>query len=152
MSIIFVLITIFTVPLGIALFNIKTVISESAPVIENYNVAFKDITYDELNNYAAEMKNFVVVFYQTGCPHCDDYMPVYEEVLNSHKNNVPSYKLNLAELTNSEFEEFYEIYSVSSTPTTVYFENGSELDRFVGNLSEDTIVSKLESWDVINEC
>ena len=116
-----------------------------------------DKTLTEMTGFMFEeaVKNeesFILVIYQTGCSHCEEYMPIFEEVMS--KYDVDAYKINLAGLTDQEKGFLQSYVTVSGTPTTVFFEKGSETsstDRLVGNQSKTKIIKKLKSLGYIRE-
>ena len=109
------------------------------------------ITIDKLENKIEHEKDFILVITQTGCSHCENYLPVLNEVLKS--NHMYAYELNIAELSLDEYNSFKEIVNFSGTPTTVFFKDGEEKsikDRLVGNVGKDKITEKLKELDYIN--
>ena len=83
-------------------------------------------------------KRVLVVFFATWCGPCKMLSLVMEKFDN--KGAIPIIKVDIDEENN--LAEEYKIFSV---PTLIIFENGKEIKRISGFMSED----ELEKW--VNE-
>ena len=111
---------------------------------------FKSISYKELNKKLDNKETFFFVVTRDGCSHCEDYIPKVKEVLKEY--NIVGYNLNYSDLSESEDEEFYNKYGISSTPTTVFIKDGKEisiLQRIEGNVSKEKLITKLKNNEYI---
>ena len=57
----------------------------------------------------------------------------------AYNNNLKVYYIELDTLDTNVWDELREKYSISGTPTTVYFKNGTKTDSIVGDQSEEKI-------------
>ena len=105
----------------------------------------QQVTYDLLNdeNYqniilpdALEEKiasgegTFAYMFSPT-CVHCKNFTPKLMPLAD--ENDIQIDQLNVYEFTNA-----WDTYSISATPTLIYFKDGQEVDRLVGDADEAT--------------
>lgn len=115
----------------------------------------KSITYINVSKLKEKINNkedFVLVFTQEGCGHCESYYPVIESV--AKKYNVKIYNINLTSLEKNEINEVNKIASINGTPTTLFFINGEEqttLNRINGDTTEQKLVKKLKKLGYIKE-
>lgn len=120
--------------------------------INNDNKNSSNLVYINLNDLKNKINNqesFMLVVIQTGCPHCEQYIPILNEALNNYdfKANV----INLSELKD-DLAEFKSLINISGTPTSIFFKNGVEttsLNRLVGSASQSTIIERLKSLGYI---
>ena len=74
-------------------------------------------------------------FTATWCGPCKAFKPVMTEIMNEgHSVQI---------LDVDENKTLAQQYNVRSVPTTVIEENGVEVDRFVGGLSKQSVIQKL---------
>ena len=94
---------------------------------ENYQ---NIILPDALEEKIASGEGVVGYFFSPECSHCQNYtpklMPIADEL------NIQIDQLNVL-----EFENAWNTYNIEATPTMIYFENGKEVNRLVGDASED---------------
>ncbi len=66
------------------------------------------------------------------CSHCKAFtpklMPIAEEL-----------DIQIDQLNVLEYENAWTTYNIKATPTLIYFENGEEVNRLVGNADEATL-------------
>ena len=94
--------------------------------------------------------SFILLITKEGCSHCAEYLPVFINVLE--KYNLTAYKLDLADMSDSDKEYLADIANISGTPTTVFIENGEEttvLNRIVGSASRKTVIDRLKTMKYI---
>lgn len=113
----------------------------------NNLVAMNTKTFKEkINN----KDSFILLITKEGCSHCAEYLPVFINVLE--KYNLTAYKLDLADMSDSDKEYLADIANISGTPTTVFIENGEEttvLNRIVGSASRKTVIDRLKTMKYI---
>ncbi|EOO23257.1 hypothetical protein IIU_07067 [Bacillus cereus VD133] len=91
----------------------------------------------EIHNILNENKDITIYFYSPTCAHCKKTTPLLNE-LNKEKNiNVKTFNLQ-------EFEEGWEKYNIKGTPTIIYYKNGKEEKRFIGEHSKKEYKQWLE--------
>ena len=106
----------------------------------------KDLSYEELNKKLSDKETFFFVVTQDGCSHCENFLPVLENVLNDKK--VIGYNLNTSKLSEEQNKEFDEKYNVTGTPTTIFIKDGEEvslLHRINGEADSDKVIRKLQN-------
>jgi thioredoxin 1 len=89
-------------------------------------------------NFTGEVLNaeglVMVVFYATWCSHCQAFLPVVEAFAQDHAGEIKVVRIDGDLNTNLTAE-----YGVGGYPTTVFFLNGSELIRFIGEVDSENL-------------
>ena len=119
---------------------------------EEENTLVYNITMTELEEKISNKDTFILIMTQTGCVHCQSYLPTVRKV--SREYAVPFYILNRAELTKEEYKRLNDIANISGTPATIFFTEGEEkttLNRLTGNIEKSRLVERLISEGYINE-
>ena len=112
----------------------------------------KNLSYTELSKKLENNETFFFVVIKDGCPYCEKFIPKVEEVLNEY--NISGFTINYSSLSEKEDEEFYDMFGVDSTPTTIFIKDGKEisvLQRLVGNVSKEKLINKLKVNEYIKE-
>ena len=110
----------------------------------------KTLSYDELNQKLENKESFILEVMRTGCTACEGFAPKLESVTNDYKVTV--YQLNTSDLSDEVWEEFKDKFSVSATPTIVFFTEGEELTigtRIVGDVSKDKVIEQFKNMGYI---
>ena len=110
---------------------------------------YKDISYDEYNEKLENKDSFVVLLWQTGCSHCEEFEPVLNDVVNEYDLEV--YGLNMANLEPDQAEKVKNKTFISGTPTLVYFKDGTNEEKMVGKKSKEQLVKFFENIGYIKE-
>ncbi len=105
-----------------------------------------NINMTDLEQKINSKETFMLVISQTGCSHCEQYLPELDRTLSDYdlKANV----LNISNLSDSDSKKLSQYANFSGTPTTMFFIDGEEktsLNRLVGYASKDKIVERLQS-------
>ena len=111
-----------------------------------------ELTFNELESKLNNQDSFVLIITQTGCSHCEAYLPVVQNVSNKYK--VDFYVLNRTNISDEERTKLKNIANISGTPTTLFYTSGEEksaLNRLVGQATEYRLVEKLTSEGYIHE-
>lgn len=90
---------------------------------------------DELDKKLSEDGEVTVYFYSPTCPHCQRTTPVVAPLTEDMGIDLVQYNL-------LEFEQGWDDYGVSETPTIVQYKNGEETARIVGYHEE----VEFEAW------
>lgn len=90
---------------------------------ENYHY---NKTFDETKEIIDAGEGEFVYFWSPTCVHCNAATPYLMDAFEQTGEEVT--QLNVL-----EYQQPWSEYSIESTPTLIYFENGEEVDRFVGN-------------------
>ena len=86
-------------------------------------------------------KGFVVVdFFANWCGPCRMLSPILEEVKDELKDKVEIYKVNV-----DDEESLAREFGVMSIPCLFFFKNGEMVEKQVGLVGKDILVSKIES-------
>ncbi len=97
---------------------------------------------EEYKSDVVEAKGVVVVdFFATWCGPCNMLGPVYEEVANEMGDKASFYKLDIDQAPDIAQEN-----GVSSVPTIIIFKDGQEIDKMVGVMPKEKLVSKIQSF------
>ena len=98
----------------------------------------------ELNkdNFNGEIKKGTVLvdFYGDNCTPCQELSPRLEKLSKDYNGKIKFVKVNVGK--NSEIATEYGIMSI---PTVILFEDGEEKDRSIGNKSNESIKSWINS-------
>lgn len=83
--------------------------------------------------------NVVVDFSATWCPPCRRLATILEEVAEEMTERVKFLKVDV-----DNCQSVAGQYRITSVPTLIFFEKGTEKDRVIGLLSRDQLVQKIE--------
>ena len=87
---------------------------------------------EELEKKITAGEDVNAYFFSPTCLHCQAFtpklMPIAEEL-----------KIDIAQLNVLEYGDLWEKYNLEATPTFIRFENGEEVNRFVGALEEEDL-------------
>lgn len=98
------------------------------------------ITNQNLEQVLKSSSVVVVDFWATWCGPCRMLAPTVEEVSELMEGKVVVAKCNV-----DEAREVALKYRIMSIPTLIYFKNGEVVDKTVGVVSKEDIVSKINS-------
>ncbi|GAB3062330.1 thioredoxin family protein [Salinicoccus sesuvii] len=90
---------------------------------ENYHY---NKTFDETKEIIDAGDGEFVYFWSPTCVHCNAATPFLMDAFDQTGEEVT--QLNVL-----EYQQPWPEYGIESTPTLIYFEDGEEVDRFVGN-------------------
>ena len=98
------------------------------------------ITNQNLEQVLKSSSVVVVDFWATWCRPCRMLAPTVEEVSELMEGKAVVAKCNV-----DEVREVAMKYRIMSIPTLIYFKNGEVVDKTVGVVSKEDIVSKINS-------
>lgn len=98
------------------------------------------ITNQNLEQVLKSSSVVVVDFWATWCGPCCMLAPTVEEVSELMEGKAVVAKCNV-----DEVREVAMKYRIMSIPTLIYFKNGEVVDKTVGVVSKEDIVSKINS-------
>lgn len=119
---------------------------------EEENTLVYEINMQQLEEKINNKDTFILVMTQTGCVHCQRYLPTIKKV--SREYGVTFYVLNRAKLSKEEYNRLNNIANISGTPSTIFIVDGEEkttLNRLTGSIEKSRLVEKLISEGYINE-
>lgn len=93
---------------------------------------------EELKTRLESGESLTVYFFSPSCEYCNLVTPVIVPL--SQDLGVDLHLYNVY-----EFEEGWDDYNITATPTVVYFKNGKEVNRIVGYQPEDIYKNWFES-------
>ena len=103
-----------------------------------------DVVHFSDDNFAAEVlqsdRPVLVDFWATWCGPCRQIAPMIEELAAEYQGTVKVGKLNIDESPGIAQE-----YKVFSIPTLVVFQNGQDVQRFIGVQPKAKIKEALDS-------
>lgn len=118
----------------------------------NDNRYVKSVTYEEVTKMIEEKQSFILEVMSQDCSACKDFSPKLSEVTKEYEVTV--YQLDIKNISSEDWSNFSDAYSVSSTPTTMFFTEGKEItvaSRIDGSVSKDKIIAKFKAMDYIKE-
>ncbi|MCT4786733.1 thioredoxin family protein [Exiguobacterium aestuarii] len=92
----------------------------------NEEEAVNAVTADELQQQLDQDGEVVAYFWQTGCEYCEQVKPYVEPLIEEYD----AVSINLAD------HNVWETYGINGTPTIIRFEDGKEVGRIEGAVSE----------------
>lgn len=100
----------------------------------------KIATNENFAEILSDSKPVLVDFWATWCGPCRMLAPTVEEVSELMDGKAVVAKCNV-----DEAREVALKYRIMSIPTLIYFKNGEVVDKTVGVVSKEDIVSKINS-------
>ena len=100
------------------------------------------INSEEFNNLVQHTEGIAVVdFFATWCGPCKMLAPVFQEVGNELDGKAKFYKIDIdASL------DIARQFSVSTVPTVIIFRNGEPIERLVGFMPKENLLSKIREY------
>ncbi|MFJ8263502.1 thioredoxin family protein [Rummeliibacillus sp. NPDC094406] len=93
---------------------------------------------DQLEKKIASGKETMVYFFKSDCIHCHKITPILMPLAKDMGVHIDQFNL-------LEFEQGWDQYSIEGTPTLVYYKDGKEQLRVVGEQTEDTFKKFFEA-------
>lgn len=84
------------------------------------------VTADELETKISEDEEVVAYFWQTGCEYCEQVKPYVEPLIEEYD----AVSINLTD------PNVWTTYGINGTPTIIRFQDGKEVERVEGAVSE----------------
>ena len=100
------------------------------------------INSEEFNNLVQHTEGIAVVdFFATWCGPCKMLAPVFQEVGNEFEGKANFYKIDI-----DESLDIARQFSVSTVPTVIIFRNGEPIERLVGFMPKENLLSKIREY------
>ncbi len=93
---------------------------------------------DELEKKISSGQEEMVYFFKSDCPHCKKITPILMPLAKDMGVHIDQYNL-------LEFEQGWDQYKIDGTPTLVYYKDGTEQLRVVGEQTADTFKQFFEA-------
>jgi thioredoxin 1 len=94
---------------------------------------------DQLEAKLDNKEDTVVYFFSPTCVHCQATTPILMPVADEVGVDINQFNL-------LEYEEAWNQYGITSTPTLIHYKDGVEVARVVGSNSEENFRSLLTEW------
>ena len=123
------------------------------PVALEGEPGINEITYAEYEDKIDSAKPFIVMIVNDGCSYCEMFIPVMTEVVQEY--NIPVYSLNLAILTNDEYNSLSNSNSYLKrndwgTPTTLLMQGKTVINSISGYVDKETLIDFVEENIVLD--
>lgn len=82
----------------------------------------------------------VIDFFATWCGPCNMLGPVFADVAEERKDDAYFAKVDI-----DQAMELAQEYSVTTVPTVIFFKDGKEVNREIGFMPKEKIVSNIDS-------
>jgi thioredoxin 1 len=94
---------------------------------------------DKNFQYQTKNKLVLVDFWASWCAPCRMMAPVLNEVASELNGSSHVGKVNI-----EQYQSLAQKYKVRNIPTMILFENGREINRFVGIKSKDFLIQQIQ--------
>ena len=94
---------------------------------ENYQ---EIILPDDLKKQIASGEPTLAYMFSPVCTHCQSFTPKLMKVVNE-------LDVDIVQLNVLEYDEAWATYGITATPTLIYFNEGKEVTRLVGDYDEE---------------
>jgi thioredoxin 1 len=94
---------------------------------------------DELETKLENKEDTIVYFFSPLCDHCKATTPVLMPVADEVGVEIKQYNI-------LEYEEGWNQYAITGTPTLVHYKDGKEVARVEGSNTEENFRSLLTEW------
>ena len=106
--------------------------------VENNENAKSDVLNIESSNFETEVikseKKVLIDFYADWCGPCQKLSPIVDKFAKEH-NEIKVVRIDI-----DAQEDLADKYNIRSIPTLVVIENGEEINRVIGLVSEEKII------------
>jgi thioredoxin 1 len=82
---------------------------------------------DQLKSMLTNKESGFVYFFSPECPHCVRTTPLLNPIADQLGVDIPKFNL-------LQFQEGWQQYQITGTPTLVYYQDGIEVDRIEGGI------------------
>ncbi len=121
----------------------------------------KEISYSEYIDKINDKNYTIVLLASPSCTHCMQYKPLMNKVADDYKLEVNYIDISSKELKYEEYVSLHDSISVLkdiydeegkpviSTPTTIIYKDGTEIEAILGNIKEKGFLDLLTRNGVI---
>ena len=96
------------------------------------------VTNNNIDNLISNNDITLIDFYADWCGPCKALSPIIDEIANNERH------ITVGKVNVEEEKDLANKYRVRSIPTMVIFKNGKEVNRLVGFLPKEEILSKIK--------
>jgi len=108
-------------------------------------IAVASITDENFGSLVLNSETLVLVeFFATWCATCENLDSKMIELANDYAGEVKFFKLNVDDNRLAPYT-----YEIQGLPTVIFFKNGEQRDRLLGNVPKTTFIKRMEQnlWD-----
>jgi len=105
------------------------IISNSLRVTKSYDV----ISVTSLKEKLMNEESFYLYAYFPTCPSCQQFKPVLDKTIELE--NIEVFAINVKEF--ADHEDYFISLKIENAPTLIYYNNGLEINRHVGGMSQE---------------
>ena len=137
-----IVVLLFAAVIGLTMYSNSSKLKDNPYDTDNLNQATIDLLDDEnyqeiivpddLKKQIASGEPTLAYMFSPLCQHCQNFTPKLMPIVKEH--DVEIEQLNVL-----EYDEAWDIYGITATPTLIYFNEGKEVTRVVGDLDEEQI-------------
>lgn len=113
---------------------------------------YHEIDYMEYNEMIGNNETFPLVIGSATCSACSLFKPIMEAFISKYQVEV--YYIDISKLSEEDFNFFKSQIGFSSTPTTIFFEDGEQTSayyRIVGSESLSSVVAAYKRIGYVGE-
>ena len=118
--------------------NVTTEANVNNNIPENNENQKSDVLDIELSNFETEVikseKKVLIDFYADWCGPCQKLSPIVDKFAEEHS------EIKVVRIDIDAQEDLADRYNIRSIPTLVVIENGEEINRVIGLVSEEKII------------
>lgn len=101
----------------------------------------KFISTQNFDKRIHESENAIVIYGGKNCVHCKTIREIVTELIEDEFKNISAFYMDIEENTSVR-----KNININSVPVTIFYKNGKEVYRFIGELSYDDIAIKIEEY------
>lgn len=132
------LIIVVAFAIGTVLVKNKTHTETNQSSTEN---SLNSINMSDLQKKIKDKQDVLVYFYSPECEHCKKTTPILKKINNSLNLNLKAFNI-------LNDKESWDKYKIQGTPTIIYFRNGKEEKRLIGERGEKEYTQWFESLNL----
>jgi len=103
-------------------------------------IAVASITDENFGSLVLNSETLVLVeFFATWCATCENLDSKMIELANDYAGEVKFFKLNVDDNRLAPYT-----YEIQGLPTVIFFKNGEQRDRLLGNVPKTTFIKRME--------
>ena len=118
--------------------NVTNEANVESNISENNENQKSDVLDIELSNFETEVikseKKVLIDFYADWCGPCQKLSPIVDKFAKEHS------EIKVVRIDIDAQEDLADRYNIRSIPTLVVIENGEEINRVIGLVSEEKII------------
>jgi thioredoxin 1 len=135
-----VIVLLFAAIIGLTMYSNSTKLKDNPYDTNDLNQATIDLLDDEnyqeiilpedLKKQIASGEPTLAYMFSPLCTHCQNFTPKLMEVVNE-------LDVDIVQLNVLEYDEAWATYGITATPTLIYFNEGKEVTRLVGDYDKE---------------